>query len=62
MTTVMGLGHSLWVFGFLQVFSNIGYILVAGSEVNHPLMYGATGFEMFTSGMGTGAFSVLFYA
>jgi len=59
LTTVMGLGHSLWVFGFLQVFSNVGYILVAGSEVNHPLMYGATGFEMFTSGMGTGAFSVL---
>lgn len=59
MTTLMGLGHSLWVFGFLQIFSNIGYVLVAGSEVNRLLMYGATGFEQLTSGMGTGAFSVL---
>jgi PAT family beta-lactamase induction signal transducer AmpG len=59
MTTVMGLGHSLWVFGFLQIFSNIGYVLVAGSGINRLLMYGATGFEQLTSGMGTGAFSVL---
>ncbi len=59
MTTVMGLGHSLWVFGFLQIFSNIGYVLVAGSDINRVLMYGATGFEQLTSGMGTGAFSVL---
>ncbi|MFQ5790697.1 MAG: MFS transporter, partial [Acidobacteriota bacterium] len=58
-TTVIGLGHSLWVFGFLQIFSNLGYVLVAGSEVNRALMYGATGFEQLTSGMGTGAFSVL---
>jgi PAT family beta-lactamase induction signal transducer AmpG len=59
MTTVMGLGHSLWVFGFLQIFSNLGYVLVAGSGINRLLMYGATGFEQLTSGMGTGAFSVL---
>ena len=26
---------------------------------NLPLMYGATSFELFTSGLGTGAFSVL---
>ena len=59
-TTLMGLGHSLWVFGFLQIFSNLGYYFVslAGGPVL-PLMYGATSFELFTSGLGTGAFSVL---
>ena len=59
-TTLAGLGHSLWIFGFLQIFSNIGYFLVAqAGGPNLPLMYGATGFELFTSGLGTGAFSVL---
>ena len=58
-TTVLGLGHSLWLFGFLQTFSNVGYVVLAGSGVNVPLMYAATGIEMLTSGMGTGAFSVL---
>jgi PAT family beta-lactamase induction signal transducer AmpG len=59
-TTLIGLGHSLWVFGFLQIFSNLGYYLVsvAGGPVL-PIMYGATSFELFTSGLGTGAFSVL---
>jgi PAT family beta-lactamase induction signal transducer AmpG len=59
-TTMIGLGHSLWVFGFLQVFSNLGYYFVslAGGPVL-PLMYGATSFELFTSGLGTGAFTVL---
>jgi PAT family beta-lactamase induction signal transducer AmpG len=59
-TTLVGLGHSLWVFGFLQIFSNIGYFLVANAGgPNLPLMYAATGFELLTSGMGTGAFNVL---
>ena len=59
LTNVMGLGHSLWVFGFLQIFSNGGYILLADSGLNQPLMYGAMGFESLTQGMGTGAFAVL---
>jgi PAT family beta-lactamase induction signal transducer AmpG len=59
LTTVLGLGHALWAFGGLQIFSNLGYVLVAGSPVDRPLMYAATGFENLTSGMGTGAFSVL---
>lgn len=59
LTTVLGLGHSLWLFGVLQILSNLGYVLVANSPVNRPLMYGAMGFESFTQGMGTGAFSVL---
>jgi len=58
-TTTLGLGHSLWLFGVLQIVSNVGYILVARSAVNRPLMYGALGFEAFTQGLGTGAFSVL---
>ena len=58
-TTVIGLGHSLWLFGVLQTFANLGYFVLAGSAVNVPLMYAATGLEMLMSGMGTGAFSVL---
>jgi PAT family beta-lactamase induction signal transducer AmpG len=59
-TTLAGLGHSLWIFGFLQLFSNAGYFLLSRlGEPNLPAMYAATGFELLTSGMGTGAFSVL---
>jgi PAT family beta-lactamase induction signal transducer AmpG len=59
LTTFLGLGHSLWVFGFLQIFSNIGYILLVDSGPNRPLMYSAMAFESLTQGMGTGAFAVL---
>jgi PAT family beta-lactamase induction signal transducer AmpG len=59
-TTLAGLGHSLWVFGILQVFSNLGYFMLSRLPApNIPFMYGAAGFELFTSGLGTGAFSVL---
>lgn len=58
-TTAWGLGTALWVFGFLQTFANIGYILVASTGINRLLMFGATGFESFSQGLGTGAFSVL---
>ena len=59
-TTLAGLGHSLWIFGFLQVFSNIGYFLLSRADgPSLPLMYAATSFELLTSGLGTGAFSVL---
>jgi PAT family beta-lactamase induction signal transducer AmpG len=59
LTTALGLGNALWLFGALQVLSNGGYVLVAEVGVNRPLMYAAMGFESLTSGMGTGAFSVL---
>jgi PAT family beta-lactamase induction signal transducer AmpG len=59
LTTVLGLGRSLWLFGFLQIFSNLGYILIILSDVNRPLMYGAMTFETFTTGTGMGAFGVL---
>ena len=58
-TTGIGLGHALWVFGFLQAFSNIGYVLIAQTGVDRPLMYGAMAIEALTSGMGTAAFGVL---
>jgi MFS transporter, PAT family, beta-lactamase induction signal transducer AmpG len=59
-TTLVGLGHSLWIFGLLQTISNAGYWMLARvGEPNLPLMYSATSFELLTSGMGTGAFSVL---
>jgi len=59
LTTRLGLGHSLWVFGLLQIFSNLGFILVSQSDVDRPLMYGAMGFEALTTGLGMGAFGVL---
>lgn len=59
LTTVIGLGPALWIFGFLQIFSNVGYVLLVDAGVHRPLMYGALGFESFTQGLGTGAFSVL---
>ena len=59
LTTSMGLGPSLWFFGLLQIVSNVGYVFLVDAGLNRPLMYGAMGFESFTQGLGTGAFSVL---
>jgi len=59
LTTALGLGHCLWIFGVLQALASLGYVLLAGSGVNLPLMYSATAFESLVIGMGTGAFSVL---
>ena len=58
LTTFLGLGHSLWAFGMLTYLFNVGYILLADSGLNRPLMYSAMGFESLTQGMGTGAFAV----
>ena len=59
LTTLMGLGHALWIFGVLQIVSSLGYVLVSTSPVNRLLMYSATGFESMMQGLATGAFSVL---
>jgi PAT family beta-lactamase induction signal transducer AmpG len=59
LTPSLGLGRALWIFGFLQLFSNLGYAAVAQVGVNRPLMYAAQGFEHLASGLGTGAFGVL---
>jgi PAT family beta-lactamase induction signal transducer AmpG len=61
-STAVGLGHALWIFGVVQVFSNAGYLLLAVLErPNVAVMYGATGFEVFAAGMGMGAFGVLLF-
>jgi MFS transporter, PAT family, beta-lactamase induction signal transducer AmpG len=58
-TNSLGLGRALWVFGFLQIFSNLGYAFVAQAGPNRPLMYAAVAFELGCSGLGSGAFGVL---
>jgi MFS transporter, PAT family, beta-lactamase induction signal transducer AmpG len=55
----MGLGRSLWIFGFFQLVSNLGYAAVAHVGPNRPLMYAAQAFELGSSGLGQGAFGVL---
>ncbi|MGC4114287.1 MAG: MFS transporter [Myxococcales bacterium] len=59
LTTGLGVGRALWLFGLLQSCAGLGYSLVASTGVNRPLMYAAMAFEAGMSGMGTGAFSVL---
>jgi PAT family beta-lactamase induction signal transducer AmpG len=59
LTDRMGLGRSLWVFGFLQLASNLGYAAVAQVGPNRPVMYAAQAFELGSSGLGQGAFGVL---
>jgi PAT family beta-lactamase induction signal transducer AmpG len=58
-TTTIGLGHALWVFGLLQITSNVGYIAVARSEPGYTLLLLAMGFENLAKGLGTGAFTAL---
>lgn len=59
LTQSLGLGRALWIFGFLQLLSNLGYAVVAELGVNRPVMYAAQGLEHVSSGLGTGAFGVL---
>jgi PAT family beta-lactamase induction signal transducer AmpG len=58
-TTGLGLGHALWIFGLLQIFSNLGFIWLSQTGVDRILMYSAMGFETLTTGLGMGAFGVL---
>jgi len=59
LTDRIGLGRALWIFGFLQLVSNLGYAVVAEVGVNRPVMYAAQAFEHVSSGLGSGAFGVL---
>jgi len=59
LTQSLGLGRALWLFGFLQLVSNLGYAAVAQVGVNRPLMYAAQAFELGSTGLGSGAFGVL---
>jgi MFS transporter, PAT family, beta-lactamase induction signal transducer AmpG len=58
-TAWLGVARALWIFGFLQAVSNLGYALVAQVGLNLPVLYGALAFEAITTGMGNGAFGVL---
>jgi len=60
LTTPLGLGRSLWIFGFFQIFSNAGYAILAQQPgVDRPMMWAAFGFEAACSGLGSGAFGVM---
>lgn len=59
LTTAIGLGHSLWIFGFLQIFSNVGYLFIIWSDTSRWTMIGAMSFETFTTGLGMGAFGTI---
>lgn len=58
-TTGIGLGHALWIFGLLQITSNVGYIAVARSEPSVTILCLALGFENLAKGLGTGAYFAL---
>ena len=59
-TTLAGLGHALWIFCVVQIFSNAGYFLLSVLDrPNLVAMYAGVGFEVFTAGLGMGAFGVL---
>ncbi len=59
LTNVLGVKKSLMYFGVLQIFSNIGYVVLCKTEPLALVLYLAMGFETLTQGLGTGAFSVL---
>lgn len=70
LTDRIGIFRALWTLGLFQAFSNLGYAWAAsilpvaanGAHVPPPgihqalIMYGASGIESFTSGLGTAAF------
>jgi PAT family beta-lactamase induction signal transducer AmpG len=59
LTNSLGLGRALWIFGFFQIVSNLGYAVVAQVGPNRMVMYAATAFELGSTGLGSGAFGVL---
>jgi MFS transporter, PAT family, beta-lactamase induction signal transducer AmpG len=60
LTTPLGLGRALWVFGIIQIFANAGYAILAHQPgPNRPMMWAAFGFETLASSLASGAFLVL---
>jgi MFS transporter, PAT family, beta-lactamase induction signal transducer AmpG len=55
-TSRFGIFHGLWVLGIVQAGSNLGYAAVAHFALGRPYLYGASMFESFSFGLGTGAF------
>jgi len=72
-TSWLGVGRALWVFGFAQILSNLGYALVAAVDFpkvatpdgmvigwqGQAALYLAAALDNGASGLGTGAFGVL---
>ena len=52
----IGLYRSLWLFGFLQMASTFGFVLLAQTGYNLPMLTGVIAVENFTGGLGTAAF------
>lgn len=57
-TDRFGVVRSLWIFGVLQIGSNLGYIGLTLIDPHLGFMLGAMAFEHLTSGLGMGAFGV----
>ncbi len=55
-TTRFGIFTGLWVLGLAQAVPNLGYAAVAQFSLGRPFLYGASMFESFAFGLGTGAF------
>src|SRR5579884_1504058 len=55
----LGLFRSLLMFGVLQAFSNLSFMVLAWFGKSYPLMVGAVAFENLSGGMGTAAFVAL---
>lgn len=52
----IGTYRSLWIFGVLQAISNLGFMAIAKSGANFPLLVGVIGFDQLAAGLGTAAF------
>lgn len=53
---LIGVNHSLWVFGILQALSNVAYWILASSRKSELLLWGAILTENFCSGLATAGF------
>lgn len=52
----LGINRSLWVFGFLQAISTVGFAVLARVGYSIPALSVVIGFENLSGGMGTAAF------
>lgn len=59
LTARWGLRRALWIFGALQVISNLGYLVLASSGVHRPLLFAVIAFEHASGGLGAAALAAL---
>jgi PAT family beta-lactamase induction signal transducer AmpG len=52
----IGINRSLWIFGFLQALSNIGYFILAQAGKNYPLLVLSINVENFCGGLAAAGF------